>query len=109
MTEDVRAKLCVVVCGSHQARSQDIMMEYFQRLLGEQAAIGAAHENRVIYAESSFGEEGALDLIARHIIDQDAGEAFFGDRMRLQRDLLSEGASDYVKSLLTSCPHHRGA
>jgi putative intracellular protease/amidase len=109
MTADVRAKLYVVVCGSHQARSQDIMMEYFQRLLGEQAAAGAAHENRLIYAESTFGEDGALDLIARHIIDQDAGEAFFGDRMRMQRDLLSEGAADYVESLLTGCPHHRGA
>ena len=37
------------------------------------------------------------------------GEAFFGDRMRLQRDLLSEGAADYVASLLTGCPYHRGA
>src|SRR5262249_40574460 len=109
MTEDMRAKLCVVVCGSRQARSQDIMMEYFQRLLGEQAATGAARENRLIYAESTFKEEAALDLIARHIIDQDAGEAFFGDRMRMQRDLLSEGAADYVASLLTGGPHHRGA
>ena len=109
MTEDVRAKLCVVVRGSRQARSQDIVMEYFQRLLGEQAAPGAARENRVIYAESTFGEEGALDLIARHIIDQDAGEAFFGDRMRMQRDLLSEGAADYVESLLAGSPPRRGA
>jgi putative intracellular protease/amidase len=108
MTEDVRAKLFVVVCGSHQSRSQDITMEYFQRLLGEQATTGAAHEHRVIYSES-FGEDGALDLIARHIIDQDAGEAFFGDRMRMQRDLLSEGAADYIGSLLAGNPHHRGA
>src|SRR5262245_38516607 len=109
LTEEVRAKLCVVVCGSHQARSQDIVMEYFQRLLGEQATIGAARENRVIYAESTFREEGALDLIARHIIDQDADEAFFGDRMRMQRDLLSEGAAEYVESLLTGSPHRLGA
>jgi hypothetical protein len=108
MTEDVRAKLCVVVCGAHQARSQDIVMEYFQHLLGEQAATGAARENRLIYTESTFGEEGALDVIARHVIDQDAGEAFFGDRMRLQRDLLSEGAADYVESLLAGSPHRRG-
>ncbi|HWO17738.1 MAG TPA: type 1 glutamine amidotransferase domain-containing protein [Kofleriaceae bacterium] len=109
MTEDVRAKLYVVVCGSHQARSQDIMLEYFQCLLGEQATTGAAREDRVLYAESTFGEEGALDLIARHIIDQDAGEAFFGDRMRMQRDLLSEGAADYIESLLTGSPYRRGA
>lgn len=109
MPEEVREKLYVVVCGSHQARSQDIVMEYFQRLMGEQAAIGATHENRLIYAESTFGEEGALSLIARHITDQDAGEAFFGDRMRMQRDLLSEGAAEYVESLLTSSPHPAGA
>jgi len=109
LTEDVRAKLCVVVLGSHQARSQDIAMEYFQRLLGQQAATGAAHEDRLIYAESASGEEGAIDLIARHFIDQDAGEAFFGDRMRMQRDLLSEGAADYIESLLAGSPHRRGA
>ena len=109
MTEDVRAKLCVVVCGSRQARSQDIVMEYFQRLLGEQAATGAAHENRLIYAESTFGEDRALDLVARHLIDQDAGEAFFGDRMRMQRDLLSEGAADYIESLLAGSLHQRRA
>ena len=109
MPEDARAKLCVVVCGSHQARSQDIVMEYFQRLLGEQAATGAAHENRLIYAESTFGEDRALDLVARHLIDQDAGEAFFGDRMRMQRDLLSEGAADYIESLLVGSLHQRRA
>jgi putative intracellular protease/amidase len=102
MTEDARTRFYAVVSGSRQARSQDIVMGYFQRLVGEQAAAGAARENRVIYAESTFGEDGALDLVARHIIDQDAGEAFFGDRMRMQRDLLSEGAADYVESLLTS-------
>jgi putative intracellular protease/amidase len=100
MTEEVRAKLYVVVCGAHQARSQDIVMEYFQRLLGEKVGAGATGENRLIYVESGFGEDVALDLVARHIIDQDAGEAFFGDRMRMQRDLLSEGAADYVESLL---------
>lgn len=109
LTEDMRAKLCVIVCGSHQARSQDIAMDYFQRLLGEKSAAGAAHEDRVIYAESIGSEEGALDLIARHVIDQDAGEAFFGDRMRMQRDLLSEGAADYIESLLKDSPHRRGA
>jgi hypothetical protein len=109
MTEDMRAKLRVVVLGSHQARSQDIAMEYFQRLLGEQAATGAAHEDRLIYAESASGEDGALDLIARHLIDQDAGAAFFGDRMRMQRDLLSEGAADYIESLLAGSPHRRRA
>lgn len=109
MSADMRAKLYVVVCGSHQARSQDIVMGYFQQLLNEQAAAGAHHEDRLLYAESGFGEDVALDLIARHIIDQDAGEAFFGDRMRMQRDLLSEGATDYVASLLSGCPYHRGA
>lgn len=109
LDEEVRAKLRVVVLGSHQARSQDIVMEYFQRLLGERSATGAAHEDRLIYAESAAGEEGALDLIARHLIDQDAGEAFFGDRMRMQRDLLSEGAADYIESLLKGSPHRHGA
>ena len=60
-----------------------------------------------MYAESRFEEENALDLIARHIIDQDAGEAFFGDRFRMQRDLLGEGAEEFITDLLASHPFAR--
>src|SRR5207244_2353363 len=87
-----RQRLFVVVCGSHQARYQEIAMTYFRHLLCEFSVEGAHGEDRLMYIESQFEEDNALDWIARHIIDQDAGDAFFGDRFRLQRDLLGEGA-----------------
>ena len=82
-------------------------MTYFRHLLGEFSTEGAHGEDRLMYAESRFEEENALDLIARHIIDQDAGEAFFGDRFRMQRDLLGEGAEEFITDLLASHPFAR--
>jgi hypothetical protein len=102
-----RERLYVVVCGSHQARYQEIAMTYFRHLLGEFSIDGAHGEDRLMYAESRFEEDNAIDLIARHIIDQDAGSAFFGDRFRMQRDLLGDGAEGFITDLLASHPFAR--
>jgi putative intracellular protease/amidase len=104
MDDEERRRLFVVVCGSKQARYQEIGMTYFRHLLGEFTTTGTHGEDRLMYIEGQFEEDNALDLIARHIIDQDAGDAFFGDRFRLQRDLLGDGADDFVKGLLASHP-----
>ena len=103
MPKQARDQLYVVICGTHQSRYQDIALVYFTELLGEVVGPGAFGEDRLLYAEGSWDEANALDLVARHIIDQDAGEAFFEDRMRMQRDLLSDGAQAYVTSLLADC------
>jgi putative intracellular protease/amidase len=107
MTPEERERLFVVVCGSHQARYQEIAMTYFRHLLGEFSTHGAHGEDRLMYAESKFEEDSGIDLIARHIIDQDAGDAFFGDRFRMQRDLLGDGAEAYINDLLASHPFAR--
>jgi len=52
------------------------------------------------YAEGVFDTDGAKDLLARHIIDQRASTMFFGDRHRLQEDLLADAATAYLKELL---------
>jgi hypothetical protein len=107
MSELERERLYVVVCGSRQARYQEIAMTYFRGLLGEVAHEGAAGADHLIYVESRFEESHAIDVIARHIIDQDAGDAFFDDRFRLQRDLLGTGADAFVESLLAEHPYRR--
>jgi hypothetical protein len=59
---------------------------------------GSAHsENRLVFAESVFNEAGCLSMLARHLIDQEIGLEFFDDRYRMQRDLLSDAASRYLK------------
>jgi len=37
--------------------------------------------------------------MATTFIDGDASEAFFGDRWRMSRDVLADGAEDYLKKL----------
>jgi hypothetical protein len=107
LSEAERERLYVVVCGSRQARYQEIAMTYFRALLGEAAVEGAWGSKRLLYVESRFEEAHAIDVIARHIIDQDAGDAFFEDRFRLQRDLLGTGAEAYVQALLATDPSPR--
>jgi len=40
-----------------------------------------------------------LDLMATTFIDGDASEAFFGNRWRMSRDVLADGAQEYLKTL----------
>jgi hypothetical protein len=79
------ARVNVVVIGSHMAREHEIALDYFLRELGE-----AAEGGRVIYAESLWEEPRALELLGTHLIDAQVASAFFGDPMRLHRDLLSK-------------------
>lgn len=92
--------LYVVICAGHQARYRELSRQYFQKLLHEMDGLGAALEDRVVYAEHIHDVDAALDLLARHINDQKASNNFFGDKMRLQQDLMSEAAANYLEELL---------
>ena len=90
----------VVICAGHQARYRETNLQYFQRLLHEKESIGAGMEDRVIYGENIHDVDAALDLLARHIIDQRASLDLFNSRTRLQQDLMSDGAAAYLEKLL---------
>ncbi len=90
----------VVICAAHQARYRETTKQYFQKLLHEQELPGTNYENRVIYAEHIYDTADALALLARHLLDQKISIALFGDRTRLQEDLMSDGAADYLQMLL---------
>ena len=92
--------LYVVICAGHQPRYRETTKQYFQRLLHEENGEDARFENRVVYAESIHDISPALDLLARHIIDQDASLAFFDHAARLQEDMLADAAARYVRELL---------
>jgi hypothetical protein len=92
-------KVYVVICAAHQARYRETTKQYFQRLFHESEGLGANFENRVIYAEHIHDNEAALQLLARHLVDQRTSLALFGDRTRLQEDLMSDGAAEYLKIL----------
>jgi len=90
----------VVVCAAHQGRYRETTLQYFQQLLQEEAGLAAEMEDRVIYAEHIDDPKAALDLLARHLVDRRASIDLFGSATRLQRDLMSDGASEYLEELL---------
>jgi hypothetical protein len=88
-------RLQVLIVGPHMPREDLVVTQYFLRLLHEPSEGG-----RVVYAESLWEEQKALDLLSTHLLDGSAGEAFFGDYMRMHRDLLGDAAKQYLSRLL---------
>jgi hypothetical protein len=95
MTPDEWKALHVVVMVAHMPRDEELTVQYFQRLLDE-----PIEGHRIISAEGLWEEPRALDLLATHLIDGRAGAAFFGDFMRMHRDLLADAARAYIQNTL---------
>jgi hypothetical protein len=76
-------------------REDLVVTQYFLRLLHE-----PKEGRRVVYAESMWEEPKALDLLGTHLLDGSVGDAFFGDYMRMHRDLLGDAAKAYLRELL---------
>jgi len=95
----------VVICGAHQPRYREATCQYFGQLFHQPESSGAEREDRLVYAEGLCDVNSALDLLARHIVDQRASNLLFGDRRRLQEDLLADAASAEVRKLF---PKARG-
>ncbi|MGC1322681.1 MAG: hypothetical protein WA849_10895 [Candidatus Udaeobacter sp.] len=108
------AGLYVVICGAHQPRYREATCQYFGQLLHQPEGYSAEREDRLVYGEGLCDVNAALDLLARHIVDQRASNLLFGDRRRLQEDLLADAANAEVRKLFPkarSCPSgaHRRA
>ena len=95
MTPDEWKALHVVVMVAHMPRDDELTVQYFQRLLDE-----PIEGHRIICAEGLWEEPRALDLLATHLIDGSAGAAFFGEFMRMHRDLLADAARAYIQNTL---------
>ena len=101
------AGLYAVICGAHQPRYREAACQYFGRLLHQSEGYGAEREDRLVYGEGLCDVNSALDLLARHIVDQRASSLLFGDRRRLQEDLLADAAATEVRKLfpkVRGCP-----
>ena len=101
------AGLYVVICGAHQPRYREATCQYFGQLLHQPEGYGAEREDRLVYGEGLCDVNSALDLLARHIVDQRASNLLFGDRRRLQEDLLADAARVEVGKLfpkVRGCP-----
>jgi hypothetical protein len=98
--EEIWENLHVVVCAAHQGRYRETTLQYFQRLLYEQEGLAAENEDRVIYAEHINDPKAAMELLARHMVDQRASIDLFRSSTRLQRDLMADGAAAHLEILL---------
>ena len=94
LSQDEWQRLHVLIMSAHMPRDREITVQYFERALNE-----PYEGRRIVYAEGLFEEPKAMDLLGTHILDGSAGEAFFGDFMRMHRDLLSDAAAAYIKTL----------
>jgi len=83
--------LHVVLIGPHMPRQQECSMQFFERLFHD-----PEEGKHIIYAEALWNEKDALGLLATHVVDESAGAAFFGDPMRMHRDLLADAAKAYL-------------
>jgi hypothetical protein len=93
MSESEREELHVVVTGDHQARARSLGMQYFRMRLAESAQV----EERVAYAEGTSDETEAFELVGTRRLDHALAAAFFGDRKRLQRDILGDSAAALLR------------
>jgi hypothetical protein len=89
------SRLHVVIIGPHMPRQDLVVTQYFLRLLDE-----PEEGLRVVYAESLWEEPKALDLLGTHLLDGSVGQAFFGNSLRMHRDLLGDAARQYLSHLL---------
>ena len=85
--------LHMVMIGPHMPRDRECSIQFFERLFRE-----PEEGKRIIYAEALWNEKDALNLLATHVVDEAAGAAFFGDPMRMHRDLLADAAKTYLDS-----------
>src|SRR4029077_1866303 len=87
LSDEEWQRLKVVVMGSAMPRQQQIVVQYFAKLLGE-----PGEGPRIIYAGGLWTEGPALDLLGKHLLDGAIGRDFFGDDRRMMRDLLADAA-----------------
>jgi len=73
--------------------------QYFLRLLHE-----PREGRRVVYAESLWDPAKAMDLLGTHLLDGGVARHFFGDYLRMHRDLLGGAATQLP---LRCCPSRR--
>jgi len=84
------ASLVFLANVSHQGRARDIVVQYFERLLGETVSEGASLENRLVILEGQPKAASQRAGLAGHDVDRRFGEVIFGDPGRLQWDVMGD-------------------
>jgi hypothetical protein len=87
-------RLYVVVLGPRMPRAGNLQFPYFVNALGVPAV-----DQRLFYAEGILDVKGGLDLLATIVTDRELSATVFADRLRMDRDLLADGAEAHLLTM----------
>jgi hypothetical protein len=109
MTPAEQAQLRAVVGVSHMSRPGNVALQYFSIALGENWEGRFDQEDlqpgkRVLAAESAIDEPSAFGLLATHALDARVASRFFGEKTRMERDLLADAAERILAEMFQKQP-----
>ena len=99
LSEEERKRCAICVTTPHQPRDGRLSLLYLERLSGRKTGVGASVDDGLVVLEMDCDEHTALLGLARHYLDQEIGELFFGDRFRMQRDVMAAAAGPILDEL----------
>jgi hypothetical protein len=94
LSDEEWERLYVIVLGPKMPRAGNLQFEYFAYAMGRDE-IG----RRLLYGEGIFAIEPARQLLGTIVLDRQVARFFFDDPMRMDRDLLADGAQAYLLEL----------
>lgn len=95
-----RESCAILAATPHQPRVGRLTVLYLERLTGRRTGTGASLDDGMVVLEWDCDEYTALLTLARHYLDQEIGQQFFGDRFRMQRDVMADAAGPVLEELL---------
>ncbi|WP_239576264.1 hypothetical protein [Archangium primigenium] len=113
MTAHEREQLRAVVAVAHMSRPGNVALQYFSVTLGETWEGRFDQEDlqpgkRVLASETGFDEAQAFALLGMHALDTRVGQRFFGEEMRLERDVLADAAERILTEMFGERPEPPG-
>jgi hypothetical protein len=94
LTPAEQARAMAVVNGPKTARMGNLVLQYFNDLLGEGAA-----DARVLYAEGAWDRDAVMKILASVVTDRRLSMDVFGLQYRMERDLLSDAAEARLREM----------
>ena len=91
LTAEEWDRLHVIVLGAAAPRQKNVAIQYFSRLLGTR---GESLE--LLYAESIFSDQRALELLGTHLLDIEISKGFFDTPWRMHNDAMGNAAAVYL-------------
>lgn len=99
LSPEERQACAIAVTTPHQPRNGRLSVLYLERLTGRRTGLGACLDDGLVVLEMDCDEQTALLGLARHYLDQEIGQLFFGDRFRMQRDVMADAAGPILDEL----------